>query len=377
MSDEDWEQNPPVIIVCDSDMIYAGIAGDDAPRATFPAIVGRPKMPGIRVGMDNKDTYVGEEAKAKQGVLSLKYPIEHGIIVNWDNMENILHHVFYNELRVMPEEHSVFISEAPMNPKQNREKMTQILFETFRVPNMYMGIDAVSALKASGRTTGIVLYSEGGVTYSVPIYERSALPFGILRNNLGGRDITDYLVKLLSEVGHYFGSSAEREVVHDIKEKLCYVALDFEVEMKQYADSSAMDKTYELPNGNIVNLGNQRFSAPEALFQPMKMEREYNGIHEMIFESIMRCDPDIRAELFNNIVLAGSNTLYPGIAERLDKEITALAPASMNVKIIAPPERKYSAWIGASMLASEPSFEPMWITMAEYEDAGPSIVHRK
>lgn len=371
------EQNAAVIIDNGSGMCKAGIAGDDAPRATFPSIVGRPKMPGIMVGMDQKDTYVGEEAQAKRGVLTLKYPIEHGIITNWDDMEKIWHHCFFNELRVTPEEHSAHLTEAPMNPKQNREKMTQILFETFNVPTFYVSIQAVLSLYASGRTTGIVLDSGDGVTHTVPIYEGYNLPHAIMRIDLAGRDMTDYLVKLLSEVGQSFASSAEREIVRDIKEKLCYVSLDFDSEMKTFAESSAMDKTYELPDGNTVTVGNQRFRCPEALFQPMKLGKEFAGVHELTFQSIMKCDVDVRKDLYGNIVLSGGTTMFPGIAERLNKEVVALAPSSMKIKVIAPPERKYSVWIGGSILSSLSTFQTMWITKAEYDESGPGIVHRK
>ena len=371
------EQNAAIIIDNGSGMCKAGMAGDDAPRAAFPSIVGVPKMKGIMAGMDQKDAYVGEEAQAKRGVLTLKYPIEHGIINNWDDMEKIWHHCFFNELRVTPEEHSAHLTEAPMNPKQNREKMTQILFETFNVPTFYVSIQAVLSLYASGRTTGIVLDSGDGVTHTVPIYEGYNLPHAIMRIDLAGRDMTDYLVKLLSEVGQSFASSAEREIVRDIKEKLCYVALDFEAEMKTYAESSAMDKTYELPDGNTVTVGNQRFRCPEALFQPMKLGKEFAGVHELTFQSIMKCDVDVRKDLYGNIVLSGGTTMFPGIAERLNKEVVALAPSSMKIKVIAPPERKYSVWIGGSILSSLSTFQTMWITKAEYDESGPGIVHRK
>ncbi|VEL11756.1 unnamed protein product [Protopolystoma xenopodis] len=228
----------------------------------------------------------------------------------------------------MPEEHPVLLTEAQLNPNANRENMTQIMFETFNKPDMYVGIQAVLSSYASGRTTGIVLVSGDGVT--------------ILRLDLAGRDLTDYPMKILTEHGYSYTTTAERGIV----------ALDFDQKMATEASSSSLEKSYELPDGQVITIGNERFRCPEELFQPSFMGMESVGIHETTFNSIMKCDVVIRKNLYANTVLSGST-------DRMQKEITALTSSTMTIMIVASPERKYSVRFDVSILASLSTFQQM------------------
>eukprot|EP01065_Artemidia_motanka_P021206 TRINITY_DN2532_c0_g2_i7.p1 TRINITY_DN2532_c0_g2~~TRINITY_DN2532_c0_g2_i7.p1 ORF type:complete len:861 (+),score=222.22 TRINITY_DN2532_c0_g2_i7:1614-4196(+) len=375
-SSDDGE--PPVVCDNGSGMIKAGFAGDDYPSEEFPAIVGRPKsQAAMLTGGTQRDTYIGDDAQSKRGILHITYPIQQGVVRNWDDMEKIWHYMFFDLLRVPPDDHPVLLTEAPMNPKGNREKMASIMFDTFSCPAFYVATQAVLTMYCSGRTTGIVLDSGHGVTHTVPVYEGYSVPHAVLRADVAGSDMSDWMTKLLLERGHSYTTSAEREVVRSIKEKLGYVALDFDEDMALACGSSDLEKDYELPDGQIISIGSERFRCPEAMFKPAFIGREEPGIHEMVYNAIMKCDIDVRKEMYENIVLSGGNTMFDGIRERLSREVVNLAPNSMRIKVIAPPDRRHSVWIGGSILSSLSTFKSMWVTKQDWDESGAHIVHRK
>jgi len=384
------DEKPAIIMDNGTGMMKCGLSGTDAPTVTFASCVGYPKNKAMMTG-GNKEYYVGEEAQQKRGILVLKFPLEHGVITNWEDMEKIWAHTFDNELRVVvggeTEEDEdvagVLLTEAPMNPRENRERMTQIMFETFNARRFYVAIQAVLSLYASGRTTGVVVDCGDGVSHTVPIYEGYSMPHAIQRINLAGRDLTDYICKILTESKINLHTSAERMSAMKIKEELCYVSMNFEEEVDNFAGK---EKQFELPDMSIVTVHNQIIRCPELMFKPSLDGKEMMGLPELAKKTIDDCDLDVRKDLFANIVMSGGTTMFPNMPERLQFEVEKLVNEGAKVKVIAPPERMISVWIGGSILASLSTFSRMWINqysqpdmsppITGYDEVGPRIVHQ-
>lgn len=372
------EETLPLVIDNGSGVVKAGIGKEEHPSCVFPSIIAYPKNKGVIVGgSTEKDCFVGDEAQQKRGVCIVKYPIAHGIIKDWEDMKKIWQHTFYNELREQPQDHPVMLTEAPLNPKANRESMTRIMFEDFDVPAMYIQIQAVLSLYSAGRTTGIVVDSGDGVTHTVPIFEGYQIPHAIDKILLAGRDLTDYMARILKDDNYFFETSAEKETVRDMKEKLCYVAEDYEAECAKAASDGDLEKSYTLPDGVVCKISTQRFQTPEFIFQPSLGGKELSGVHKLTYDTIMNCDLDVRKDLYSNIILSGGTTMFEGFGERLYKEIKSLAPQTMKVKVIAGPDRKYAVWRGGSTLSTLSTFAGMWITRNDYDEFGETVVHRK
>ncbi|XP_037676823.1 actin-related protein T2-like [Choloepus didactylus] len=365
---------PAVIFDNGSGLCKAGLSGEIGPHHVISTVVGHPKFSTPSAGANQK-YFMGDSAIFKHEYLHLHYPIERGLVMGWDDMEKLWKHVFDWLLGVKPSHHPVLMTEPSLNPRENREKMTELMFETFNVPAFYLSNQAVVALYASACVTGLVVDSGDRVTCTVPIYEGHSLPHAVTKLAVAGRDITEHLTRLLLAGGCNFPCMFDKALVDDIKQKLCYVAVEPENELCKRPQDILRE--YKLPDGNVIHIGDQLFQAPEVLFAPDQLGIHNPGLSKMVSSTIMKCDTDIHATLFAEIVLSGGTTLFPELEERLMKELEQLAAKGIPIKITAPPDRCFSTWIGASIVTSLSSFKQMWVTYEDFKEFGKSVVQRR
>ena len=360
------EEEQPIVIDNGSGYCRAGFSGEEGPRSLIPSYVGYPKYDKTIIDDYKKDFYVGNDASNKIGILNFSYPIEHGVVTNWEDMEKIYDHIFKNELNVESIEHNVLLTEPLLNPKKSREKSAQIMFETFQIPGLTFAIQPLLSLYSEGKYTGFVVDSGEGLTQFAAVYDGYALSHAMTKINLSGGDITNYMLNFLKNNNQIF-SIDEKEIAREIKEKTCYVTLDFEEELKSFKPFD-----YILPDGNHIIIKDQRIRSTEALFNPSIIGKNGNGISQTCYDMILKCNNDIKKDLYNSIILAGGYTLFNGFPERFSKEMKFLVPESMKeeVKVIFSPERKFSVWIGSSILSSISIFISEWITKKDYEEKG-------
>jgi len=318
------------------------------------------------------------------------YPLENGMVRNWEDMKHLWDYTFKEKLKINPKECQILLTEPPMNPTANREKMVQQMFETYGFQRVYVSIQAVLTLYAQGLLTGVVVDSGDGVTHVVPVYQGFCLEHNVKRLDLAGRDITNYLIKLLLVRGYVFNRTADFETVRQIKEKFCYVGYDIEFEKKLALETTVLVESYTLPDGREIKIGAERFEAPEALFNPMLAgsEKEQKGVHEQIFDCINQSDMDTRAEFYKHIVLSGGTTMYPGLPSRLEKEIKKLyldkvlkgdqnRLAKFKLKIEDPPRRKHMVFLGGAVLADiMREKEAFWMTKKDYDEMGVKVLRK-
>mmetsp|Transcript_15128 Transcript_15128/g.43703 ORF Transcript_15128/g.43703 Transcript_15128/m.43703 type:complete len:419 (-) Transcript_15128:193-1449(-) len=391
--DDGISEDIAVIIDNGSGVCKAGLSSDTFPRVVFPSVVGMPRQ-AYRDVLD-RDIYFGDdvlpfgdmaspEVIDRCGKLSVHYPLENGIIENFEHMERLWEYAFLDKLNVNPQRHPVLLTEPPYNPKPNREKMVEIMFEAFEVPMLNISIQGVLALFEAGRMTGLVLDSGEGVTHTLPIFQGFGLPHCINRMDIAGRELNTLLAKLMaaasaqgSDRGMCLTKTTEQQHVRRMKEQFCYVASDPAKEFPEPA-------TYRLPDGREVTLTDERWQTPEALFDPSLVGFETGtlGVAGMVWNSITRCDIDVRRTLLNNVVLSGGSTLFPGFTDRLTDELRRFAPPASqgNVRVVQRKhehgDQRFAVWRGAQVFAGLRTMsEDQWISREEYDEFGVQLVH--
>jgi len=369
----DAPEGAAVVITFDDAFVYVGFSGERSPRATFPNLVGTPKSSAMQ-GMGQAAAYVGEDALAKGEAVRLSRPVEKGEIRDWESFKKVLHHIYYNELRIAPEEQPVILSNSMFNKRGNRERLTQVMFEDFNVPAIYLGTNEAFALYATGKTTGLVLNLEDGMVTTTAVNEGRLIDRSRKSLYVSKSDIVRELGKMLGSKGYSFTSTADFEVLKDIYKTKSYVALDYNAEMNKPA--SGLEVNYELKDGQIITIGIERFRSSEILFQPSLIGSENDGIHKMINSSVTSCDKSLQSKLYSNIVISGSNSFQSTLSVRVEKELKVLAAGS-TIKTTAAPERTHLTWNGASKMATKLSTDETWILKDEYDEKGPSIIHSR
>jgi len=378
------------VIVCDNGtgFVKCGFAGANFPQAIFPSMVGRPIMR-YEEKIDNveiKDIMVGDEASKLRTMLQVTYPLDNGMVRNWEDAGHVWDYTFFQKLKINPKECKIMLTEPPMNPRQNREKMVQVMFEKYGFKGVYIAIQAVLTLYAQGLLTGVVVDSGDGVTHIVPVYEGFSLPHLIKRLNVAGREVTRYMIKLMLLRGYAFNRTADFETVRQIKEKVCYVGYDLELEKRLALETTVLVEKYTLPDGRIIKVGRERFEAPECLFNPSLVDVEGPGMGEMLFDTIQKADIDTRQAFYNHVVLSGGSTMYPGLPSRLEKEIRALyfkrvlrgdrqQMSKFKCRIEDPPRRKHMVFLGGAVLAEiMKDKDAFWMNKSEYDEQGVRIL---
>ncbi|KAI3619834.1 actin binding protein [Moniliophthora roreri] len=398
----------PLVVDNGTGFVKVGYAGSNFPEHVFPSVVGRPILRAEeRISTAQaqlRDIMVGDEAAQNRNYLQVTQPMEHGIIRNWEDMRHLWNYTFDEKLRIDPRGRKVLLTEPPMNPKKNREKMAEVMFEEYGFGGVYVAIQAVLTLYAqgaiiitpihiamlmelscphySGLTTGVVVDSGDGVTHIVPVYDGFSLPHLTRRLDIAGRDVTRYLIKLLLMRGYAFNRTADFETVREIKEKLCYVSYDLDLDTKLSEETTVLVENYQLPDGRNIKVGSERFEAPECMFQPHLVDVEQPGVAEMLFQTIQSAAVDVRADLYKHVVLSGGSSMYPGLPSRLEKEMKQLYltrvlngdPERLNkfkIKIEDPPRRKHMVFLGGAVLADIMKHrEEFWVTREEWYEKG-------
>jgi actin-related protein len=362
---------PALVIDCGSHTTKAGVSGNNMPFETFRTAV----------GSVNTATY--EKIEASQAVgdvlfnrrnVTRRYPIEHGHVKDWDDLEILYHHIFYEALRMSPADSPLILTESVHTTELEKKKQAEIMIEKFDVPALYFGLAPVLGLYASGRTTGLAVDIGYNFTSVVPVHENEPVIEGVMTTDIGGHDITNYLSIAL--VNQYFDTMRYKSIIEDIKHNKSFVIDDSNF----YARKHWPNDFYELPDGSILPISDDRFHATELLFDTSHFAwgslASAKGIHHTISDSIIKFNIQLQGQFYHNMVLMGGTVQLPGLSSRLYREISArVSKIEFNRQLhIITDESRYASWIGGSIVGSLSSFDNMVTTKQDYEEIGHNCI---
>ena len=282
---------PVIVFDNGSGYLKAGLSNIETPICTIPALIGRPmlrhaeKIEKIQL----KPLMIGDEATPARSLLELTYPMEEGIIKNDKDMELLWDYVLKKKLGLTKadlKERKILMTEAPSNPTKNKEKMAEILFEKINIGYFNIEPQAKMTLYSEAEETGVILDSGDGVTHVIPIVHNYLLHHSIKRLDIAGRHITNYLTRLLQIKGYAFNSTADFELIRELKEKYCFVSCDIKSDRKLEKETTYYNTITKLPDGRKIRISSEKYEAPEILFQPDLVQNEMPGVHEMLYKCI-------------------------------------------------------------------------------------------
>ncbi|XP_074850090.1 actin-like protein 7A [Carettochelys insculpta] len=367
------KETSAVILDIGTGYFKCGFAGEPRPSHIISSTVGKHFQQTAKTGDNRKETFVGKELQDVTIPLKLVNPLRHGIVVDWDCIQDIWEYIFHKEMKIQPEEHAVLVSDPPLSPTTNREKYAEMLFETFCTPAMHIAYQSRLAMYSYGKTSALVVESGHGVSHVVPIYEGYTMPNITGRVDYAGAALTHYLMKLLNEAGNTF-TEEQLNVVEAIKEKVCYTSLDLQHDMSVPLQKHQVD--YELPDGHLIAIGKERFLCSEMLFKPSLIGSQQPALPLLTMTCLSKCDVDLKKKLMGNILLCGGCTMLMGFPDRFQKELTKMYPNDDPITA-ASPDRCSAVWTGGSILASLKAFQQLWVYRREYEEQGPFFIYRK
>lgn len=297
---------------------------------------------------------------------------EDGMAGNLEDMTSLLTKV-YEDLGAMPENQPVLFISPASAPRENMDKLGKVIYENLEVPSAAYLSPSSLAFKSIPDGSQIGVFVNCGMEFctSESVYEMWNFQHTLERLDIGQNSLTEYLQKILQESGYTFRSQ-HRNLLLDIQKQHCYVAFDFEAELEKYGTTDGLAETFQLPNGNSITIGNERFRAPEVLFEPSLIGKEADGLHQLIYATIMKSDVDLRNDLYANILLSGESLQFPGLIERLTKELMELSGKD-NINIRFVPD---AAWAGGAQYAADEDFEERVVYKEDYDDMGAYYLYR-